>query len=989
MRRLAVVLLIALSASAGAQRPRQRPVARPTRPTMRPEMDSAARRDTTKKDTAFVDWAPADSVMQALGARQGYTTTRYQGKTATFEPQSKVLDLLAPDSGKAAVQRGTQTFVSDSGIFYNDTKRQAVLGGHYLVSDPSTGQADIKGFGLASYNLAERFARVPNARFAVNNGNMWYMTANDAAIAGDSTAKQSPTIFMRGGTITSCEDSIPDYHFEFGEAKRTSTNTIVARPAVLYIKDIPVAYLPFIFSDTRSGRHSGILPPRFGIGDIVRSSGSYRRNIENFGYYWALNDYMDASAWLDWRSSAGGNSTDPGWARFNGEWQYKWLDRRLMGRLASAYTAQRDGHTNLALSWSHNQDFTSDSKLNTSINYVTSTTLQRQNTFDPYSVLATIYSSASYTNKIGPASLSLGGTRKQYPGRKQVEQGLPTLSLTTGPLNVANWLTWTPSFSYNASQTLHMDQPGVGAFNYFTNPAGQRDSSASNRSAYQSDLQFDTPLQIFGYDLRNSFHVQQMRNNFPEEKPLLDVRTGEVKERRLYTATYRTSIDWTPNFSLPALARNMFNLTPGVSLENVDPGPFWVKTEQSNGLLVHQSKRPSFSLSANPTIFGLIPGFGPFTRLRHSISPTFGFSFAPKANVSDEYLQATGQTRAHYLGALQQSAVSFGLSTNLEAKVRNRTDTNPDNSDKLKILTLQMSPFAYDFERAKQVHRAIAGLTTQSFNYSVRSDLLPGFEFSSSYSLFQGSTLSDTAKFSPYRENVQASLNISQSENPFAVLTRLFGKAVPEAQVSPLPAKEQIQPSADDEMARRLAAQPVAGREAHGQRLLVPSGRAWRASFSFSSARPRPPTGSHVIEFDPRKVCEQQAQGAGGLNSFVYELCLQQQQSQPSIVSPIPSTTANGQAYHIPGTSSLSSNINFGLTEKWTAAWNTSYDLVRHQFAMHQVQLQRDLHDWNAIFAFTQSPNGNFAFSFGISLKAEPDLKFDYNRTTVRSGSSF
>ena len=49
------------------------------------------------------------------------------------------------------------------------------------------------------------------------------------------------------------------------------------------------------------------------------------------------------------------------------------------------------------------------------------------------------------------------------------------------------------------------------------------------------------------------------------------------------------------------------------------------------------------------------------------------------------------------------------------------------------------------------------------------------------------------------------------------------------------------------------------------------------------------------------------------------------------------------------------------------------------------VSLQRDLHDWRAIFAFTQSPNGSFAFNFLISLKAEPDLKFDYHKATYRN----
>ena len=76
----------------------------------------------------------------------------------------------------------------------------------------------------------------------------------------------------------------------------------------------------------------------------------------------------------------------------------------------------------------------------------------------------------------------------------------------------------------------------------------------------------------------------------------------------MFAATYNTNIDWTPEFALPALARNMFNLTPSVSLQNVDPGPFWVASERTNGQYVHQSKRLTLRTSASPTIFGLFRG---------------------------------------------------------------------------------------------------------------------------------------------------------------------------------------------------------------------------------------------------------------------------------------------------------------------------------------------------------------------------------------------
>ena len=75
---------------------------------------------------------------------------------------------------------------------------------------------------------------------------------------------------------------------------------------------------------------------------------------------------------------------------------------------------------------------------------------------------------------------------------------------------------------------------------------------------------------------------------------------------------------------------------------------------------------------------------------------------------------------------------------------------------------------------------------------------------------------------------------------------------------------------------------------------------------------------------------------------------------------------------------------SFNLTPKWAAQWSTTYDAVRSQFAAQTVSLQRELHDWRAIFNFTQAPNGNFAFSFFIALKAQPDLKFNFDQQTYR-----
>jgi hypothetical protein len=461
-----------------------------------------------------------------------------------------------------------------------------------------------------------------------------------------------------------------------------------------------------------------------------------------------------------------------------------------------------------------------------------------------------------------------------------------------------------------------------------------------------------------------------------------------VQTDHIYAQTYHTEINYTPSFTLPALARNNFNLTQSLSLANVDGGPLCLRNERTGGEYVCQSKRPTVGLSAAPTLFHIfdqIP-FGPFRAIRHSIAPSLSYSYAPARSVSDRYLAAVGRTRysaiTHdtkgYLGALAQNQFSFGLSTNLEGKVRTLNDSNPEGGEKLKLLSLNFTSLAYDLERAHYTHSPIRGLTTQNFGYTVRSDLLPGVDVGVDYSLFAGSTVSDSAIFKPYRERVTGSFSFSNSANPFAVFARLFGKAVPPADAN----TDRLQPTPDSRYAAQVAAQPVAGRSARTATMLPPTTAGWQASFTFTSARQRPITGSNVVQYDPSVAC---ALLNTAVTRLQYDACVASARSNPNPPLPIGSGLSGSTIYVTPPTTSLGSSLGFNLTEHWAASWQTQYDFEQHNFASQIVSLQRDLHDWRAIFAFTQSPNGSFAFSFNVSLKAEPELKFDYHKATYRN----
>jgi hypothetical protein len=996
---LVLVACAALSRTSGAQVPTRPPVPGQRPPargdTLRTKADSLRADSLAKRDTIAVpNFVPPDSVMQRLLNLPGYSKTQYQSEVISFDALTRAMQLTR----RALVLRDSQLVKGDT-ISYIGTGSTVRVGsdsgkrGNVFVTP---GSAPVLSSGRATYDLATRRASVTNIKTSIpQSGQTLNVTGERGVAVGSDSVRSanSAVYYLKNGTVTACDDSIPDYYFKANEIKRTGS-FVVARPAILYIGDVPVMWLPFLFQDIRSGRHSGIIAPNVGVSDIIRNSPSYRRNVEGLGYYFAINDYMDAQASLDWRSSAGESVVgDPGFMRYNGEFHYRWLERYLNGNLALSQTEQ-EGSKNTAVSWMHTQNFTRNSSLVTNINYVTDTRLQRQTTINPYSQLSTIASSANYQQKVGPLQMSLGFSRKQYPGRLQVDQNFPTFSLTSSPISRGDWISWTPSFSYASTVSSNIDQPSpLGLLVRLVPGAnGTADTVVTDtlkRTARTSQLTFDTPIQIFGYTIGNSFSVSTALNDFPEMSIITDTTTG-AQSSRIYAQTFHSEVNWTPQFSVNLLPQNAFNLSQSFSLANVDGGPFWVRNERTNGQWVHQSKRPTFGLSAAPTLFSLFGGFGPFQRFRHSISPSISYTYAPAQDVSNAYLNALGRSRVNpngsssgYLPALAQNALSFGLSTNIEAKAKSRNDSNPESGEKIKLLSLNFTSLNYDFERARFTHRAISGLTTEDFGYTVRSDLLPGFDVGVNYSLFQGSTVSDTAVFKPFRERVTAAFSFSNTANPFEVIKRIFGGG-PTAgdNLTDRSAANQAQP--DDPYARQVASQPVAGRASRTAAYLPTVAKGWNASFTFTAARQRPPTGNalNVIAFDPAARCIQ-------FNSVIqkaqYDLCVAEQRLNPSPETAITSGLVGSPIYLVPPTTSLGSNVNFNLTDHWSASWQTQYDFVNHNFAEQIVSLQRDLHDWHAIFAFTQSPNGSFAFNFLISLKAEPELKFDYHKATYRN----
>ena len=928
------------------------------------------------KDRDLVSWTPPDSLMRALLDRPGYRAVQFQGDTVRFDARTRELRMTGLP---AAVRRDETTLVGDTIAYGDSTKRVIATGDTVWLRDSTQPDADdFVGRGRIEYDLEGRQGVTGAFSTSVVSGQRLFLSAKQGTLVADSLVPGRHLVFARDGSFTYCEHAEPHFHFATREMKFVSENVMVARPGVLYIGEVPVFWIPFFFQDVRKGRRSGLLTPNFGIAELFRNSPSYRRSVQNIGYFFALNDFMNAEVSMDWRSGSRGSEQDPGFIRGNAEWRYRWLDRFVGGEMAVSYMGQRNGVSNTSITWNHNQDFSRDTRLTARLNWVQNTLVQRATTVNPVAANATIRSQLNYQTKIGPASINLGGGRVQYPGRTQVDMEFPSLNVTTGTLE-AGPVSWTPSLRLAVSTQQRIDQGLQFPFVYNGRPGGGVDSARFNAGRRSTQLSFDTPLKIFDFQWTNSIAFTEQLRDFPEERLIVGVRDTSQRTTRIFARTFESNLDWTTAFNLPRFFQGTWNLSPSVTVANVDPASgLFVRTERSGGQWVMQSKRLSYAVSASPTLYAMLPGLGPVARLRHSISPAISYSYSPAASVTDDYLAALGRSRVGYLGALAQNRVSLNLATNLEAKLRADNDSAPESGRKIKLLSVNFSPLTYDFVRADTTGN---GFTDRTFAISARTDLLPGLDFRTSYDLFQGDPMSDTATFKPFRADLGVSFALNGKSGIFVLLGRLLGRR---GELEAADSSGQV-PSARQDVDRTARQMNAAGGGAmRGMQMALPAGEGWNLSIQYNATRQRPPRGGTQILNDPVRLCEPQK--AFGL--LAYDQCVYNAQNAPAAGLTSGQSAIGAPVFLQPPTQNVTANTSFTLTPNWSVQWSTQYDVVRARFASQQVGLQRQLHDWNAVFSVSQTPNGNFAFNFFMALKAQPELKFNYDRQTYR-GSSF
>lgn len=899
---------------------------------------------------------PVDSFMARLMELDGYSVTHYDGTGAHFEVAAAKLQLMG-DGGDnpASLTRPDMRITAVDTITMDDARDLVWTHGETVTERP--GEEPVTSENIV-YDLDEERGSAFGARTRFNQGAEWIMF-------GDLPGVYPDLVYGKHVTFTSCQETVPHYHFAAKETKVVGGGWLLARSVTLNFGGVPVFWMPFIFQSVDSDRSSGILFPRFGVNDIVRSSRGQTRRISNLGFYWAVNDYSDATVSLDWWSD--------NFVSVTGNIRYNILRQFLNGSASYRQFWRSDGGKELSFDTRHSWEMSERMSFRGSARFTSSAQFVRRNSFDPREVTGSIDSEGGLNRRFDWGTLSLNANRKQFLSDDHVTMTLPSANLSLksitlfrappGEAKFYNNLTWSGSASAARNTVDRVDQILSAGQAFNLSLADQQATRASVSSSF--NLGALSWSQSFSLDERVQRDVPHIAA-VPEDSLAADPQ--ELSD------ISSANLNWSTSLGYQQRLIGTTTLTPSLSINGQSKRDDLNPDAQS---FVSGPTRISFGARLKSDIYGFFGGFGPFEAIRHKISPSFSYNYAPAVDPTEL------QRRVFGVGEQDaRNVLTFGFNQTFEAKRKAPADTaqapggpreaeeaeaepgdaaaeaadslgaEPDStafeteggprrrqdSPIVNLLSIRTSVITYDFTKAgKEENGFLDGFQTTRLTNSISSDFLRGLSISMVHDLFDTDDEGDRT-FSPLLSQLNLSFSMSNRSGIVQALGRLFRiGGPPGAEPPPEPEPEE------DLFERDLNAIGVTD-----ESMIVPGRAPARA--------------------DPNRRPRSAVQGWQAQLS--YSLSRSRAESR--------------------GTNQL---VNVGLrfrpTENWSASWRTSYDLEDNRFNDHVIRLTRELHRWEANFDFLQTATGNWTFRFTVSLRDNRDLKFDYVQRNNDRGNRF
>ncbi|WP_435625389.1 putative LPS assembly protein LptD [Flagellimonas sp.] len=507
------------------------------------------------------------------------------------------------------------------------------------------------------FNFDTEKALIWNSRTEQQAG-LGQLGSDAMKVYAEITKKENDSVyFLSEGKLTTSKDTVnPDYYIRIRKAKFVPKKKIIAGFSNMYIADVPTPIaLPFAYFPLTTGRTAGLIFPTFG-NDPQR--GYF---IQNGGYYFPFNDYVDLSITGDYYT--------------NGSWGF---------RGQSVYTQRYKFRGNINFSFENLiQSQRGFSDFNRSTNY----NIRIQHSQDP---------KASPNSRFS-ASVNLGSSQFFSNSLNQVNRN--DVQTNTFASSISYSKTFPAYPSVNSSITLSHTQNS------------RTEQIVMSLPTFQASME-----RIFPFAKRDGIKKGLIQNvNFQYDVNAQNTITTDEDDFSFADAQIgaRHRIPLATNFKVAKYLSVTLNgnYEDVWTLETInrrfDEDLEEVVTDTIAGF--DRFNRYSMGASVGTTLYGTF-NFGEDKKIqaiRHVIRPSISYSYAPSfEQFFDTFVDGNGEevqftpfeTSLYGRPSLNRSnSMSFSLQNTLEAKVRDK-DSTAIEPKKVSILSNLTFTTSYNFE---------------------------------------------------------------------------------------------------------------------------------------------------------------------------------------------------------------------------------------------------------------------------------------------------
>lgn len=498
------------------------------------------------------------------------------------------------------------------------------------------------------------------------------------------------TFYLQDGCYTTCDKPHPHFYFKSPRMKVIGQDRIYADPLIVYFSDIPIFAIPFgLFIEHKSGRRSGILIPRVFLAGAIGDANSRGVAFEDFGYYFAINDNLDAKI-------TGSYYTKGGWlSNFSGNYVF---GRRLSGSIDLAYgqggfSPNATPTENWRVGWRHNWELTPFTRVSGSINLSSSDFFNQTQLDVRQRAQQTINSQFSISHTLDNGlPLSLNYSRVQDVATGRIDQSFTSGTNIPQIFPVRNLIRAIPSLG----ETIAPD-------------------------SWLADI-------AFSYSVTARADIATPADSLPNETQAERERRRALALANPFTAriSHSPSINIAPKFGFfvvqPSISysenwyfRRIRKRTPVYS----PTGALTLADDIERGFFRDYALRAGLDVSttlygiANPRVLGV-------NSLRHTLRPSVGVSYTPNFqdddNLTGRYTDTSGGFSREVVysryaldggnfASPLQANVNWSIDNNFEAKIQQDTlekvvqlmRVQMNGSVNLAADSLQWSPIGMSF----------------------------------------------------------------------------------------------------------------------------------------------------------------------------------------------------------------------------------------------------------------------------------------------------